>query len=275
VSSDPVRILVTGANGRIGRRVVDRLRDAVDVHVIEAHGNHGDPDLRWPLADPDAVERLTRAADPDIVIHLAGMTGSACEIDLDLTHRVNVLSIAAISDGARSASTVIMASSAAVYGDAWDRPVDETDPPAPSSAYGASKLEAENRLAESDVPRRYAMRLFNVFGPALDTSLVNRLESSESTGEPVRLVGWRGFVRDYIHVDDVADAFRAAAIRSALGHHVLNIARGIPMSNADLIEALSARLRPVYLVDGDLTSYSVADIDAARGVLSWSPSRPI
>ena len=165
---------------------------------------------------------------------------------------------------------IVLASTAAIYGDALTGPVSEQTAPALRSPYAASKLAAEQALQNCSC-ETVSLRLFNVFGPGLDDSLVARLERS-TVDEPARLRTLDDFVRDYVHSDDVARAVEAAIVRPLPERHtVLNVGSGVPTSNRAVLEAVSAR-QPVHwqLVAGP-PSYSVADMSLAGSVLGFVP----
>lgn len=278
-------LLVTGASGDIGtalRELIERSgRDAVYlVSPAKASVTDGRKVRSLDIADRDALRAVVADVAPDAIIHLASLVGGACAADPARARAVNVEAVRTLAAAAAEAGVrrVVLASTAGVYGDQFDAPVSERDiTPAPS-IYARTKLDAENVLAEaSDATflSTVALRIFNVFGPGLRNSLVTRLRESTKDA-PVALSGLDTFVRDYIHVKDVADALLAAADVS-LGNaaEVINVGSGVAMSNRQLVEALSKSQPVFYDVSPEIQSYSCADNSKALRLLQFSPEHGV
>lgn len=265
-------VLVTGAAGRLGHAVV-RLADTA-TPVIGLAGPRADAAVRsLDVADAEAVMAAVGQIRPRAIIHLAAMVGGACSADPDRASTVNVQGTANVAAAARAhgVERMVFLSTAAVYGDQRRRSVAEHDPVNPVGSYATTKLEAEGVLAESGVPAD-ALRVFNIYGPGMRDSLVNRLLSGGV--DEVALNGLDGFVRDYIHVDDVARAVLRSAGATEPAFRVLNIGSGIARSNRELLATLPAdRLAPVS-IGPEVDSYSCADITRARHELGWSAVEP-
>lgn len=262
------RILVTGANGRIGRVVVPLLRGPFDV-IAAGRRASADLDAQLDLADAASIQQAVATARPDIVLNLGGVVGAACAADPALTRRVNVEGAVALARAARDAgaSLYVQASTAAVYGAERDILLDEDADLLGRGAYAESKRDAEAALAAvatAGFPVVSA-RIFNVWGDAFPDSLLVRLARSRAD-DPVKLHGWARFVRDYIHVDDVAAALAAiAATDPGVLPDVLNVASGEGTSNETLVDVLRRSGRePAYRVTGDAATWSRADITRLR-----------
>lgn len=277
-------LLVTGASGNIGRsfRAFLDSRGVNAVYLVSPrHAGQGDSVRSVDIADRAAMHEVIAEVRPDAIVHLASLVGAACESDPQLAAAVNVEAVRGIADAAArfGVRRVVLASTAAVYGDAFDSPARESDPTPAPSVYAATKLEAEGLLAAAAAASlglsAVSLRIFNVFGSGLSGSLVTRLSTS-SADAPVRLDGLDGFVRDYIHVDDVAAALLAAADAPLpASYAVVNVASGIAMTNGELAEAIR-RSQPVFVEVGqERRSYSVADVTAARELLGFTASRAV
>jgi len=290
--SAPLRVVVTGAGGRIA----GRLRDAGGADAVDgtsASTLPGPIEWRWASSRPvrsdeigldpgsrDSWAGLLERERPDVVVHLAGPvpggTPSGAGLRASSAGAVSQLLPAAASAGVRR---IVLASSAAVYGDRGAAPRRETDAAAPVGEYGRDKAEAEELVAAAvgagHIREAIILRPFNVFGAPMADSLVSRLMRSEPA-DPVVLRGWDEFIRDYIHVDDVADAFRAAAVHQLDGPVLIaNVARGVGVSNRALVdELLIAREAPLhYIVADGQPSFSVADTSVMTSTLGVTARR--
>jgi dTDP-4-dehydrorhamnose reductase len=142
-----MRLLVTGAQGMLGRRVADhasrRGHDAVGVDI-------GDFDL----LDAQAVFDCVAEVRPEAVVHCAAYTDvDAAESDEERATKVNAeaSSHVAAAAGRHGAFVVAVSTDYVFPGDA-DRPYVESDEPGPRNAYGRSKLAGERALEEVGTP---------------------------------------------------------------------------------------------------------------------------
>lgn len=275
-----MKVLVTGASGRLGQASVVSIRKASHdvITLTRRHSNHpeGVREYIVDLDDAENLENIFRLEKPDVVIHLAAITGAACDDDIDLTRRVNIdltkqLAILADKYGANK---FIFASTAAVYNQTKLSPTDENSNVEPLSFYGRSKLEAERSIesiALSSTTQFTSFRIFNLYGPNFDNSLVTKLLKS-SANSPVQLAGLENFYRDYIHADDVIQAmFDYIEAKGISNYEVFNIASGNATSNAQLIDKLRQKNKSLsYEITGDQNSYSWADINKASSVIGFS-----
>jgi nucleoside-diphosphate-sugar epimerase len=271
-----VRLLVTGASGNIGLALRHAVPATDDVVMLGGPRRHDPEAIRFDIGDRDAVAAMIARARPHAIIHLASLTGAACEQDPDAARRVNVDATRWIVEAAGEAGVgrIVFASTAAVYGDLRRTPVTEADELILGGVYASTKREAEELLQRSAAeggPAVDILRIFNVYGPAMTDSLVGRLVASDAA-RPVTLAGLDSFVRDYVHVDDVVAALLLAVDATSPGSRVLNIGTGIPRSNRDLVDELSASRGLHYIVGPERESYSCADIAAARRELGFDPA---
>lgn len=158
-------IVITGANGFVGRGLVRRLRDdpshqltLIDQAFDGAPAAPGTRQIHGSFGDPAVLEAaLERPAD--IVFHLASVPGSLAEREHALGYQVNLQATLALAHRLAAQGRqrqrpprLVFASSVAVYGPLGAAPVHEDQPPRPAISYGTHKLMAEIELA--DLSRR-------------------------------------------------------------------------------------------------------------------------
>jgi UDP-glucose 4-epimerase len=276
-----MKILVTGAGGRLGASLKQSLRVSGDLDSVFVGSPRSRVQSRGPVLDVTdraAVGAIIAETKPDVIVHLASLAGAVCDVDPARTRSVNVDAVRWVSEAAiqNGVSRIVFASTGGVYGSNYSTPVDESATLDLATTYAQSKFEAEEVLraaaAEDPQTKTVILRIFNVYGTAFDESLVSRLIHSTSEA-PTALVGFDHFVRDYSEVSAVVAAVRASSRATLLtASSTFNIGSGDPLSTRRLIEMID---RPVsYTVDGDAHSYSCANITAARSVLGFVPSIP-
>jgi GDP-4-dehydro-6-deoxy-D-mannose reductase len=294
--------LVTGANGFVGRSVVRRLLDDGQSVIAAvgpgASGTAGRANLTTVSLDltNDVSVRECFAAPVDAVVHLAAIALSrAAERDPAAAWTVNAEGTAklaaALADAAgrwKTQPLFLLASTADVYA-RQQRPIKEDDPVQPSTAYGSSKLAAELAVAQTarcGAVRAIVARAFPHSGPGQDESFwiparCRLLREVKRNGWAVVPVGDLTAVRDYMHVDDVADAYARLLQRGTAGE-VYNIASG----NAVTLEQIHAQLEqmlgitPKHEMDArevrrDARPYLVGDSSKLRTATGWSPRRSL
>lgn len=275
-------VLVVGARGRIGGALLTRLQRAEGIRPVAAarvplaDGTHT---VLADLTDPPSLRRAVLDVRPDAVVHLAGLTGAACDARPSLVELVNVTAPLVVREAATEAGadTVVFPSTSGVYGDRHDGAAGEDDPLDCRSAYAASKLAAERALVSSWQASAGAvpvlLRPFNVFGPGFDDSLVEKLRRS-GAGDPVVLRGWHDFARDYVHVSDVVDVVAELVARAVVREPTtLNVGSGRSTSNAELVELLSRRHELRWTLQDGPASRTQADVSRLAALLGWTPSR--
>lgn len=251
-------ILVTGAAGFIGSHTAEQLltaghcvialdnfRTGLPANLTIARANSG---FVFEETDVSLEGRLDEAVakhHPDAIIHLAALIGVQESVgNPSLNYQLNVQATHFAAEAARrhSVPRVVFASSAAVYGDAGDQPIEEWHPKAPLSPYGAAKLASEALLLGHATAYRFTvvcLRYFNVFGPRqLPSSpyagVISLFSERLRAGERPTIYGDGLQTRDFISVHDVAQANVLAAIRPVLGSCALNVCTGRSTSLNDL-----------------------------------------
>jgi nucleoside-diphosphate-sugar epimerase len=241
------RALLTGCHGFTGRYVACELEAAGYTVIGLAHD--GDPPregvLRANLLDRDAVRRAIDEARADVVVHLAAISFVA-HGDADEIYRVNVVGtrnlLAALADADAKPRSVVLASSANVYGNAAVEPITEDTPPAPANDYAVSKLAMEYvaRLWMERLPITL-VRPFNYTGVGQSEHfLIPKIVAHFRRGDKIIELGNTDVSRDFSDVRDVARAY-AAIVAHAPTAAVINVCSGTAHS-LDEVLAMMARI---------------------------------
>jgi UDP-glucose 4-epimerase len=239
-----MRIVVTGAGGYVGGRLVERLRSTgVDVVAL----------ARTPrpwLADAAVVDLLGDDLRPllegaDAVVHLAAPAARAFRSDAgrveDDPAYVDTVAVAdRVASASRSAGVarLVQLSSFHVYGSAVRGLVDEGVTPAPTAGYGASRLESERRAAEHGPEHVVTFRLTNALGPAVDRRVAPPLVAESFCqdvvdGKDLAPQDGGRAQRDFV---DLGEACRviAAAAHGEIPDGTYNLGSGVTTSVLDL-----------------------------------------
>jgi GDP-4-dehydro-6-deoxy-D-mannose reductase len=299
-----MRVLVTGADGFVGRHLVGRLVETGH-EVTAACRPTGAPqswlDPRWrdavrvvpfELTDP-AVVRGALTGEHDAVVHLAAVAsvrearedpGRAWVVNAAGTAR---LMEAVITSRRNDAGPVVLVvSSAEVYGSGPPSPRRESDPPAPQSSYAASKASAE--IAALEAWRRAGVRVivarpFTHTGPGqtpryVVPSFLERLIAAKGGGTRRVPTGNLEPVRDLLDVRDVVEAYLGLLAGGAPGE-TYNVARGEGITLRELFRRVAALVgieaEPVAdpaLVRTHDIPYLVGDPAKLRRATGWSPT---
>jgi UDP-glucose 4-epimerase len=283
-----MRLVVTGGAGFIGSHVVDALLDrGAEVAVVDHLHRSPRP---WvgeavqrgmelhaaDVRDLTALRRAFAAALPDVVMHLAAQVDVRQSIaDPALDAQVNVAGTVSVLEAAREAGArrVLLASTAAVYGDPRALPTPETAPIAPLSPYGTSKAAAEWYLGQYQRLHgisTLALRMANVYGPRQDphgeAGVISIFCGASAEGGRATVYGSGQQTRDYVFIEDAVAAWLAAAEADVTG--ALNVATGVETSVLDVLGALEL---PYDLAPGRAGEIerSCLDASAAGEELGW------
>ncbi len=261
-----MRVLVTGGAGFIGANLVARLRAApqIDDIVVLDDLSSGDAARLEAVEDLDVVKGSVLDADLvrevgtgcDAIVHLAALVSVPDSIDRPVPyHEVNVTGTVNVLEAARpSGVQVIVASSAAVYGQHPPLPAAEDLPPDPASVYASSKLAAEaHALAYGN---SYALpvmvfRFFNVFGPLQDVghayaAVIPAFVSKAVAGEPLTIFGDGEQTRDMVPVGAVTAVLTDAVLRGVRHPGPVNLAFGTRRTLLEIVDHLEQILdRPL------------------------------
>jgi UDP-glucose 4-epimerase len=307
-------VLVTGGAGYIGSFIARALRESGRPHVVldDLSAGHerslgGSPFVRGSLADAPALRGLLRAHDVEWIIHMAAhsLVGESMT-DPAKYWRNNLGGSLALLEAARECGVrgFVLSSTAAVYGEPERVPIEEDHPTRPTNVYGETKLAVERLLAALHRAHGFpsvSLRYFNAAGASSDpaapplgedhtpeTHLIPLvLGAAAGTRPPVTVMGddyptldGTG-VRDYIHVEDLADAHLKALGLLESGQaaaEVFNLGGGEGRSVREVIDT-AARVtgKPVPHSTGPRRAGDpavlVASSERARRRLGWTAPR--
>ncbi len=282
------RVIITGAGGFIGTHVANRLRkDGIEVVALDRSGES--PDLvRMDVRDRGRLDRVLQPGDA--VIHLAN-TSNPTTSELDRVRDVeeNLVGTLRLLEACvqRGVASLLLASSGGtVYGIPEVVPIPESHSTNPISSHGALKLAIEKYVqvygAQSGM-RHVILRCANAYGPgqtgAQGQGIIGRAMVSALRDETLEIWGDGTVVRDFVYVEDVAEAFVLAAT-TASADGVINIGSGSGASVNEIIELirrvtgrpLKVRYTPSRQFDAPT---NVLDITRAATMLKWKPVTPL
>jgi len=308
-------MIVTGGTGFIGKHLLKRLishkpssvviisnTDYTNQEYLSDRKNLGDllsfytADIR----DRKTISQIFEKENADICIHLAAKISVADSIknpgetlDINSKGTLNVLEACYNSH----VNNFIFASSAAVYGDVTELPVQENHRLSPLSPYGTSKMLAERHISSyknlNKISRAVSLRFFNVYGigQGSEGDVITQFASRLLSGKAPEVYGNGIQTRDFISVDDVVEAFISSIrlmeedkstdicdFRSPL---VFNIGTGIPTDINELaikmIRIFGVDVQPDYKIGNDKGAilHSYADISKAKDILHFNPKKGI
>ena len=296
-----MRTLVTGGAGFIGSHLVDALlAEGHDVYVVDdvSKGKISNLDdarrkgrIKFHRFDirSDGVAEIFAQAEPEVVFNLAAQASVPASVADPLKDAmVNVIGLLRVLDGCVKAGVrkiVHTSSGGAMYGRQKSIPVKETAHGRPESPYGITKRVGDDYLHFFKNEHHLdftSMALANVYGPRQDASGESSVVAIFSTlmarGSAPTINGTGDDTRDYVYVEDVADAFVRAA-NSGSGQ-TINIGTGRETS----VNELYALMKEVSGYSGDVNygparpgdvPRSALDVEKAHKLLDWRAVTPL
>ena len=292
-------VVVTGASGYIGSALVSALVEkscsVIRISRKSLSDSSNVTSIKEDISTAIAWNEIVSRAD--IIFHLAGNTSLYAASDdpgkslnstvLPINHLIRA------SKGCQRKIRVVYASTATVYGMTTKRPVSEIRQPRPVTIYDLHKYFAEKQLAlgsEQGLFDAVSLRLANVYGPSpessasLDRGILNRATSLAMRGQTLTLFGDGKYVRDYVYISDVINAFLLAGVAPDLPGRVLNVGSGVGTTVLQAFQTVIAEVAKClgHCVDIDHVEWPInsdpierrnftADI-AKLCSLGWRPS---
>lgn len=289
------RVLVTGGAGFIGSHLSAKLLSlGADVTVIDdlSAGDmrrvpNGVSIIEGCITDSTSLSNAIQGSDA--IFHLAAIASvPLCESDPAWSDKVNLqasLEIISTAD-----CPVIFASSAAIYGEPVEIPINENHPITPVGYYGQQKaaIDAQIRSLGSQSTPASALRFFNVYGAGQDPSsqysgVLSIFIDRASTGRQITIFGDGEQTRDFIHVSDVVQALLLVGSSlvgdgvSSLAHaSAFNICTGSPVTLNEVVGVISSQVEGEVTVayegsrEGDI-KHSSGDSTKLQSTFDWRP----
>lgn len=307
-TGDRMHILVCGGAGYIGSHMAKWLAThGITVTVLDNLSTGHREAVRWStLAEADllraeTLEPVFASTRFDAVMHFCArsLVGESMLHPYDY-YANNVTGTLNLLQAMRrhGVDRLVFSSTAAVFGQPLGARIDEDHPKQPINPYGASKLMVERILADAAIAyglRSVALRYFNAAGASAageigeahdpETHLIpNVLRAALGTGPALKVFGDDyatpdgTCVRDYVHVDDLAQAHQLALgyLDTHPGAHAFNLGNGHGFSVREVIataQRITGQPIPSSIAprrDGD-PAVLVASSDKARRELGWAP----
>jgi len=259
-----MRVLVTGAAGFLGR------------HVCQALEREGHSVLGWDLPNQDISSDLGNPGKLDAVIHLAAVASpSLCDsnpgraFDVNVRGTYNILELA-VEAGAKK---FVFSSSAHVY-DIPPRylPTDEIHPLRLNNTYTTTKILGEqlcHLFYENHGLSYTVLRLYNAYGPGQGPGyfIPDMMEKAQRGSFELR---GANITKDWVYVDDVADAFVRAVESSFVGP--VNVGTGIETRLKIIAKMIgNAWAAPLDVHFVAYPTRMCCDRLRAKSVLGWEP----
>lgn len=295
-----MRILVTGATGFVGRRLLERLAEngKRELYSLQRYVTGRDDlvpaqDVKTiatvvfsDLRDPAAVKSAVREIQPEVVFHLASISPVSYSydhpnevMDINLSGTINLAE--SCRREVSNFKHFLFASTSETYGNG-PLPKREDTPQFPNSPYSVSKLSAEKYLFYMRQACRFpvtVLRAFNTYGRRDSADyLVERMIVQMLRGDVVRL-GDPTPARDLLYIDDHVDAYLAclSSPEASIGE-VFNVCTGEKLT----VRSLAEKLRDMTGFRGEIIWNTIpprpldihvmyGDRSKAKSALGWEP----
>jgi len=285
-------VLVTGATGFVGSSLLRGLRTSgADLHIIARTTSNlwrisdiaADVGRHTPdLSDADSVRKTVREISPDIVFHLATYGGSPREDNFRQIMESNFFGTVNLVNACKEAGfdLFVNTGTSSEYG-IKSLPMKETDCLRPVNNYGISKAACTHycqAVAQNANLPIVTLRLFSPYGDYEDRSrLVPSVILSCLQGKDPEITS-RGFVRDFIYIDDVVDLYRRLTeVRISPGD-IFNAGTGVQHSVGDVVDTvIRITGKPLKAVAGMPRRWPnepevwQADMSKTSTSLNWAP----
>lgn len=303
-----MNILVTGGAGYIGSHTVKELIKQKHKVIVYDDLSYGHQQaipknayfVAGNLSEVNKLDKLLKKEKIQAVIHFAGFIQVGESVKNPAKYFYNNVCLGTILLDLMAQNNIhylIFSSSAGVYGNPKKIPISETDPTNPINTYGKTKLMFEQILESFSIAHKInycALRYFNASGANADgaigedhhpeTHIIPLIIKSALENKPFTIFGNDyktpdgTCIRDYIHVDDLADAHIKALnlIKTKSKNFIFNLGLGKGFSNLELVKTVEKiskkKIKIVYGArrPGDPDKL-IANPAKAHKELHWQP----
>ena len=297
------RVMITGGLGMMGSTIAHKLvKYGAEVTIVDAHIEPYGANLFnileirdllkinvADIRDKEAMKVLVK--DKDIIFNLAGqvshndsMENPFLDADINYSGHLNVL-----ENVRKYNPTVILmhAGSRLQYGRIQAIPVNEEHPLRPRTPYALNKVAAENMYRfyheMYNIPC-VLFRIANPYGPRSQMkhhkySIINWFVRQVMDDKPITIFGKGEQIRDYIYIDDLADAFLATCVNPKCNGEIYNVGSGSGTTFKDMVETIiqvigKGKIEHIPWPDDYInveTGDYVADIKKISEAANWKP----
>src|SRR4030065_951008 len=264
-------IAVTGSKGFIGSHLVKRLKE-LGYDLLELDTKNG-----FDVTNKNNFKGIRKF---DCIIHLAGKTSITESFHLTydyLTH--NYLGTLNVLELCRKYNAKIIFASSNIYGLPQYLPIDEAHPYQVTNPYTQSKIIGEqlcqlycNNFGLSCI----SLRQFNIYGSKMNEDSLIPTILKQASGGQVKVRDTKP-QRDYVHIDDIIEAYVASINYDCKGFEAFNIASGNSFHVNDIIKICENKLsKDIQLIDlheprkNEIMNIE-ANITKAKIKLKWEP----
>jgi len=298
-------VSITGASGYIGSALVQELEkyslNIIRISRKELTTKDGVED--WVLDLNKKSSWIRIISESDIIFHLSGNTSIYnAEKNPKESLMSTLIPIVQLVNASKKISRfprVVFSSTATVYGLTEVLPVLETKEPNPITTYDLHKFFAEQQLlmaSNSNIIKAISLRLANVYGPSpseslsKDRGILSKITRMRFELKKLQIYGSGEYLRDYIYIDDVVNAFLYASVMNydtLLDRNdiTLNVASGKGSSVKDVFSLISHEVEKITGIGGVINNVSwpkgvneiekrnyIASIELIKSLTGWEPS---
>jgi len=262
------------------------VSEGTNVIAIDNYSG-GDPKLLEDVEDDiEAKECDIRNLDNtdilenvDILFHFAAIANPrSCQSNFNLAFDVNVSGTKSVFEAAVNAGVnqVLFFSSAAVYGEPNDTPIDESHPRKATDPYSTTKIIGEElaNMYHSEYETDFKIiRNFNIFGPRHSTEYLIPTLIKQAIEDDAIEIWTAEAIRDFTYVQDAVNAYISVAESDRLIGRDVNVGSNLAISSSELAERISAEFGdvPVENLDKDTVGSSrlVCDNTLITNETNW------
>ncbi|MFH0829331.1 MAG: GDP-mannose 4,6-dehydratase [Candidatus Kerfeldbacteria bacterium] len=286
-----MRALITGINGFVGHHLETELRTrGWEVFGMSVEPPFNETVRKGDLLDAPFLTSLVNDLHPNVVFHLAGISSVKRSWEQpELTMRVNRDGTDSLYRALVSLATpvtMILVSSAEVYGVPKRVPLTELDPPNPTNPYAKSKFAAEKVSRVYPSIKTVITRSFLHIGPGqrpgfIVPDVAQQIVAIERGNAKELLIGNTRAQRDFTDVRDIVKAYILLAERGTPGQ-IYNVCSNVAYRISEIVDMLISKSMAKVSVRQDPSRMRPSDIPILQGdnmklrtATGWTPRIPL